>query len=82
MITSQIDTAPKLHERVRYAGARLITSQIDTAPKLAVWNDGMREGLITSQIDTAPKLLIRRDGKIVHIKSEVQPGNHRPGGPH
>ncbi len=27
-------------------------------------------------------MLIRRDGKIVHIKSEVQPGNHRPGGPH
>ena len=33
LITSQIDTAPKLHAVSQDRHARLITSQIDTAPK-------------------------------------------------
>ena len=35
LITSQIDTAPKLPFWDERAGTRLITSQIDTAPKPA-----------------------------------------------
>ena len=55
MITSQIDTAPKLERLriVRHAG--LITSQIDTAPKLGKYPVKVIQRLITSQIDTAPK---------------------------
>ena len=57
LITSQIDTAPKLMGGMVWTRASLITSQIDTAPK-PMW-DIVRvgSGLITSQIDTAPKPL-------------------------
>ena len=57
LITSQIDTAPKLREFDISYFAGLITSQIDTAPKRYAACDGHRRGLITSQIDTAPKRL-------------------------
>ena len=56
LITSQIDTAPKLKRLGERADCRLITSQIDTAPKPAEILPRVRSGLITSQIDTAPKL--------------------------
>ena len=55
LITSQIDTAPKLFLLFRFLFVSLITSQIDTAPKLEFDVLGARPGLITSQIDTAPK---------------------------
>ena len=57
MITSQIDTAPKLPHDGARASLSLITSQIDTAPKLAILESLPLDGLITSQIDTAPKPL-------------------------
>ena len=60
MITSQIDTAPKLRVSVTETIAGLITSQIDTAPKLRGEGAAVRPGLITSQIDTAPKRVRRR----------------------
>ena len=55
LITSQIDTAPKLRIGRQAEPARLITSQIDTAPKLLVCHPSHLFSLITSQIDTAPK---------------------------
>ena len=55
MITSQIDTAPKLRGGEAARAIRLITSQIDTAPKRACPPRIACLGLITSQIDTAPK---------------------------
>ena len=56
LITSQIDTAPKLPCAFGYSNPGLITSQIDTAPKLKVLYSEVPKSLITSQIDTAPKL--------------------------
>ena len=61
LITSQIDTAPKLHAGRHGALAGLITSQIDTAPKRPRPLAEVVGGLITSQIDTAPK-------RNVHLK--------------
>ena len=55
LITSQIDTAPKLSQCWSAPIPRLITSQIDTAPKLLGARCRGRVGLITSQIDTALK---------------------------
>ena len=55
MITSQIDTAPKLVVNHDDVVRGLITSQIDTAPKRAGRWVGRCDSLITSQIDTAPK---------------------------
>ena len=55
LITSQIDTVPKL-KKLPYGGSvRLITSQIDTVPKPAPNPRDKSVGLITSQIDTVPK---------------------------
>ena len=39
MITSQIDTAPKLLDEAVIERSGLITSQIDTAPKPLDWAD-------------------------------------------
>ena len=58
LITSQIDTAPKLVKLVTHRRQRLITSQIDTAPKLRFPHSGFQNSLITSQIDTAPKRIV------------------------
>ena len=55
LITSQIDTAPKLLMATEAQLKGLITSQIDTAPKHSKVQDAQKLGLITSQIDTAPK---------------------------
>ena len=66
LITSQIDTAPKLIKRVELVVVGLITSQIDTAPKLAIFGWVGLASLITSQIDTAPKL-----APLYYIKNEV-----------
>ena len=55
LITSQIDTAPKLNMKPAETVNDLITSQIDTAPKRDGLGEGVDEDLITSQIDTAPK---------------------------
>ena len=55
MITSQIDTAPKLNVCNQRRYSCLITSQIDTAPKRRRVLGRAVRGLITSQIDTAPK---------------------------
>ena len=55
LITSQIDTAPKLGREDERPATRLITSQIDTAPKRFTNNRKKPACLITSQIDTAPK---------------------------
>ena len=57
LITSQIDTAPKLGLGLAGAEDGLITSQIDTAPKLEHRHAAHGSRLITSQIDTAPKPL-------------------------
>ena len=59
LITSQIDTAPKLYKTVESEGSSLITSQIDTAPKRRTSSRCTNFGLITSQIDTAPKQQLR-----------------------
>ena len=56
LITSQIDTAPKLAVTQARKGSSLITSQIDTAPKRRLIEMCVPISLITSQIDTAPKL--------------------------
>ena len=56
LITSQIDTAPKLGMFDNTQNNRLITSQIDTAPKQILTPSAFATCLITSQIDTAPKL--------------------------
>ena len=55
LITSQINTAPKLINNQADAGESLITSQINTAPKLVGVGRPLGVGLITSQINTAPK---------------------------
>ena len=55
LITSQIDTAPKLRDARGERRDGLITSQIDTAPKHGRYRPMGRYSLITSQIDTAPK---------------------------
>ena len=60
LITSQIDTAPKLCDKRAAQQRGLITSQIDTAPKRTRTRARGIDGLITSQIDTAPKLLVLR----------------------
>ena len=57
LITSQIDTAPKLRLLQNRRDVGLITSQIDTAPKPQCVFCGATRCLITSQIDTAPKRL-------------------------
>ena len=62
MITSQIDTAPKLLLSKASALCGLITSQIDTAPKHYPLHGPHWDGLITSQIDTAPKRNLQADG--------------------
>ena len=63
LITSQIDTAPKLDPYFGSSDKGLITSQIDTAPKRAGVCAPRRHGLITSQIDTAPKQKCADDDK-------------------
>ena len=55
LITSQIDTAPKLVLLAAGEPVGLITSQIDTAPKPRSTTRLESPSLITSQIDTAPK---------------------------
>ena len=62
MITSQIDTAPKLVVNLRFRSWCLITSQIDTAPKRRDILEDAIVGLITSQIDTAPKQDFKKYG--------------------
>ena len=58
LITSQNDTAPKLHDNGTQHPTSLITSQNGTAPKPKLVLDALNDGLITSQNDTAPKLHI------------------------
>ena len=66
LITSQIDTAPKLVRTEDVALRGLITSQIDTAPKQCEACPCGKPSLITSQIDTAPKpALLRLTNRIV-----------------
>ena len=55
LITSQIDTVPKLGKRSKKLSGGLITSQIDTVPKPSRELYPLYTGLITSQIDTVPK---------------------------
>ena len=84
MITSQIDTAPKLLAQVTQPLGSLITSQIDTAPKLQALSGHLGGCLITSQIDTAPKLasqdyesiaLFNDKDELIYISSQFSPHN-------
>ncbi len=72
LITSQIDTAPKLILYSFFKGHGLITSQIDTAPKQYMTLQRITPRLITSQIDTAPKPgALRRDPLVRLITSQI-----------
>ena len=74
LITSQIDTAPKLRPSCSTWRASLITSQIDTAPKRRLAFIPFRKSLITSQIDTAPKQVV--GDKCSHFLFDYQSDRH------
>ena len=82
LITSQIDTAPKLFSLRRISLIGLITSQIDTAPKRVDGVDRKMSSLITSQIDTAPKLQLRtmlQTASLITSQIDTAPKPGRPG---